>query len=59
MKLAIYGTKCDKCNGKGYQPANRQIDGRLESLKELCPECKGSGTIQYDGDRSGVEWERE
>ena len=51
--------KCDQCKGKGYIEQNYKNGSLLVPVKEWCEACKGTGRIKYEGDRTGIEWERE
>ncbi len=51
--------ECDKCKGKGYTNQNFREGSLLVSVKVGCEKCSGTGQVKYEGDRTGIEWERE
>jgi DnaJ-class molecular chaperone len=50
---------CPDCEGKGYNVKGYVEDFVLEPVKVWCETCKGTGKVDYNGDRTGVEWEGE
>lgn len=50
--------QCEKCEGKGWIPHPVFHEAKTV-IKEWCEVCKGTGKVKYEGDRSGIEWERE
>ncbi len=51
--------KCDECDGKGWKNHNCREGNLLSCFKKWCEKCEGRGELPYDGDRNGIEWERE
>lgn len=51
--------KCSDCDGKGYNEQNFKEGYLIVTVKVWCETCKGTGKVKYEGDRKGVEWERE
>ena len=56
--------KCEDCNGRSYTIRTwyyltaTQDEFYLEA-RVRCLECHGTGLAPYDGDRYGIDWERE
>ncbi len=51
--------KCPDCDGKGYKDRVVNGDYGLEAVREWCYNCKGSGKLKYNGDRTDIAWEGE
>ena len=59
IKVGGKMVKCDKCAGKGYVVQAARLGLLLVGIRVWCAKCKGKGEHPYEGDRSGIEWERE
>ena len=52
---------CSVCKGKGYikKWVVTEVGKESERVKIWCEVCKGQGHYSFEGERTGVGWERE
>jgi len=51
--------ECPVCLGKGYKEVTATIGGEIVVIWEWCKKCKGTGWVEYEGDRNNIDWEGE